>query len=829
MSGGTDPSGGGPGSNKVREMGVDIETEVGLVESSRWPVADKVSHWREYAPTRAFASAPDARRQRRPTDVLLLLFTFTLFFIMTATAEHKGILEQALVQTLDALPDVLMPLWKAFHDILLIWAAWIVLLALFRRHWGLVRDIVLGVVLTVIGAAIAGRIAEGSWPDLVGGLFQTGRTIDYPSLGLAANVAIASIASPHLARPFRYVGRWLVVLGGIASVALMLALPGQTLGALALGWTAAAVVHLIFGSPGGIPSLDRIRDGLKGLGVEAEPLGVEPRNGVAWVDAQTPDGRMLDVKVYGRDAWDGQLLVAVWRFIWYRDTGPTLSLSRLQQVEHEAFITLLAERRGAPVPRVLSAGIDLAGDALLVTERFGEPLSAVATPITDAQLASAWAAMRRLHDAGISHGGITLDRIRVEGDEVRLSDFAAAEVAPADAEFPVDRAQLLVATALRAGTERAVAAAHAALGHDRLVELTSYVQPAALPVPLRRDADAAGLDVDDVRKAVAEAAETPPQDLQQLRRLTWGKVFLAALLAIASYILISSIVDIGLDVILQSMRDASFPLLVLAFLIGLTPRFANAVALSAASPIHVPLGRLSALQLAIAFVNVAMPSTAARVAVNVRFFQRQGVQATEAMTIGVADSFVGFLGQISLILVILGLDLGSIDINLTDKLGTQTVTRLLILLAIAIVVAVLVVVLVERLRTIVVSTWHRVIQLLGPLLRSPRRILTLFFANVAGELLFSLCMYTTLHAFGQPVSFVDMVLINELVALFAGLMPVPGGVGVTEAALTAGFVAIGVPEEIAFAAAITQRVVTYYTQPIVGWFAFRWLQRQRFL
>jgi uncharacterized membrane protein YbhN (UPF0104 family) len=42
-------------------------------------------------------------------------------------------------------------------------------------------------------------------------------------------------------------------------------------------------------------------------------------------------------------------------------------------------------------------------------------------------------------------------------------------------------------------------------------------------------------------------------------------------------------------------------------------------------------------------------------------------------------------------------------------------------------------------------------------------------------------------------------------------------------------VAIGVDESTALAAAITYRVLTYYTPPIIGFGAFRWLQRQQFL
>jgi uncharacterized protein (TIRG00374 family) len=114
-------------------------------------------------------------------------------------------------------------------------------------------------------------------------------------------------------------------------------------------------------------------------------------------------------------------------------------------------------------------------------------------------------------------------------------------------------------------------------------------------------------------------------------------------------------------------------------------------------------------------------------------------------------------------------------------------------------------------------------------LRSPARVAQLLGANLLAELLFASTIAIVLRAFGQDVGFADVVLINELVALFAGLMPVPGGIGVTEAALTAGFVAAGVPEEQALAAALTYRLVTYYTPPVLGFGAMRWLQRNRYL
>ena len=60
-------------------------------------------------------------------------------------------------------------------------------------------------------------------------------------------------------------------------------------------------------------------------------------------------------------------------------------------------------------------------------------------------------------------------------------------------------------------------------------------------------------------------------------------------------------------------------------------------------------------------------------------------------------------------------------------------------------------------------------------------------------------------------------------------MPVPGGVGVTEAALTAGYTAIGVDSSTAMAAALCYRLVTFYIPPLFGYFAMGSLRRQHLL
>jgi uncharacterized membrane protein YbhN (UPF0104 family) len=53
--------------------------------------------------------------------------------------------------------------------------------------------------------------------------------------------------------------------------------------------------------------------------------------------------------------------------------------------------------------------------------------------------------------------------------------------------------------------------------------------------------------------------------------------------------------------------------------------------------------------------------------------------------------------------------------------------------------------------------------------------------------------------------------------------------GVAEGMLTAGLIAVGVPDSTAFTIAITHRLHTYYLPPIWGWVAFRSLVRNDYL
>jgi uncharacterized membrane protein YbhN (UPF0104 family) len=735
---------------------------------------------------------------------------------------------EALVE---ASPGLFNWFWEIAYGSLLLWPLVLLGASLIARdRLALARDLVLALLM----AAVAVAIIIGDVGDLAAGLARSSAPAIYPAARLAIAIAVISTASPHLGRPVSRLGRWVIAMGSLAAIALGIALPVGVLAGIVIGVASAATVHLIFGSPGGRPSLSQVAASLADLGIDAEGLdfaALQPR-GVALVRARDHEGRMLVVKVYGRDARDGQFLAAAWASLWYREAG-RFTLGRWQQVEHEAFVSLFAERNGVQVPEVRAAGTSVLGDALLVLALSGRRLDEVpAADVTDEVLSSAWEALVRLHGIGVAHGRLDGDRILLQDDgSVMIADLGTASLAAAPAEILADRAQLLVTTSLIVGQDRAVTAALSGLGSDGLSSVFPFLQPAVLTSSAKRTLKRQQGTLDGVRDRAAEVTGTQPPKLEQLRRFTRGTLLQIAVLLAATYFLVTGIAGIGIDQIVQELREADQAWIWMGLIIGVASQAGQAFSTMGASIRRVTFLPAFMLQLAIQFMALAVPSSAARIAMNVRFFQLSGTTVAGALAVGGIDSISGFLVQATIILLVLT-GVVTLDLQLDlggDQGGTSGVMHaLVIVLVVLAILALIGAVAVPRYRRMIGA---KLAEARGQLrvLRSPSHLTMLFGGNLAAQLLLAAALGVCTRAFGYRLGLADLLVINTIVSLFAGIMPVPGGIGVTEAALTMGLTTAGVPESAAFASAVTFRLVTFYLPPIWGAVALRWLKREGYL
>ncbi|MBK9179453.1 MAG: flippase-like domain-containing protein [Acidimicrobiales bacterium] len=334
-------------------------------------------------------------------------------------------------------------------------------------------------------------------------------------------------------------------------------------------------------------------------------------------------------------------------------------------------------------------------------------------------------------------------------------------------------------------------------------------------------------DVDPVPERMGRAAT----GLQRLERVSWRSVLQVVLLVLAVSVLVNKIAGLDLDEVADELRDASWSLVGLAFVVAQAPRLTQTLSTLGAAPRPLPARPVYLLQLAQGYVGLAVPTSAARVAMNIRFFQKQGFSSGAALAIGGLDGFAGFLVEAGLLAGLIALTPQTLHFDVDAPSLPQWRTILAILIALAAVVAVVSILLPGRRREMVAWAKDLLADGRGALreLGSPRRLLLLLGGNLASIVLFSSALGLFAAALGTTVSFSDLVVIVVSVSLLAGLLPVPGGIGVVETGLTLGLVAAGMPEGPAFAAVILYRMSTFYVPPLWGYAAFRWLEGNRFL
>jgi uncharacterized membrane protein YbhN (UPF0104 family) len=792
-----------------------------------------------------FSSAADAPRARRPSDVVLAGLMALVTLVLAIDSRHPQAINGLLTSLIKLMPGLFGWFWEVTYDFLPVWALVLLVLALFARsRKALFRDQVCALVLAFAAALGAGLLGGTSLADLWSSLLNSNPSGVFPDTRIALSVAVITTTSPHLGRPARRIGRYSIALGAVAAAALEIAQPVGAIAALALGAGSAALIHLVFGSAGGRLPLHQVAAELADLGLEVsnmEHAAFEPR-GVAVATATIARGAegfesvggadLLLIKMYGRDAWEGSFIASLWTSLWYRSATPTTRVGRLQQVEHEAFITLLAERAGVPVQPVVKAGLAWGRDALLVRRNDGRDLLSLSpAEVTAELLAGWWKALAQLHAADLAM--IELNRrslfVGLDG-KPGLTDLDAGTTAPDEVQRLRDQTQLLVSTALTVGREPAIAAALAALGSDGAAALLPYLQVPVLEPENRRAVKAADWDLSDLRDGVSEATGVTQPKLQQLHRVTWTSVVMLVVLVFVAYAVISAVQGVGLDTLVSEFQSAQWSWVIAALLLSPVIQVGLAFATMGASVRDVRFGPVLALQYAIQFLGFAVPSTAAKVALEIRFFQLIGTNAAGAVAVGVIDSLAGFVVQIFIILITMVSGLVTLDLNVnpTGALHSINWATVGIVVGLLLLAGVIVVLRLPRLRGYLVARAADSRAALG-VLRSPRHLAMLFLGAAEAQIVAAVVLGFSVRAFGHSATFAELILINTLVSLFAGLVPIPGNIGVAEAALTAGLVAVGIPDPAALSAALVYRMVTYYLPPIWGGLCMRGLRKRGFI
>jgi len=878
----TPPSGDGTGGDGAGGSWADGTGAGGAGISDHRTWKQVLGSWRAIL----FAPIGDGRTRRRGSDAFRLGTAVLGVFLCWILTRANSNAEHEIANALSSPPQGVKWLvstvwWVASIGVIVLMAA----LAVANRRWTAIRDIgVSGLgawLLCVISSAVLGP--TGGRPA---GSSLSHYDLSFPVARVAATVAVATAALPYLSRMVQRIIEIAVVLLALAAVVTGSGVPVAVLGSLAIGWGVTALVHLVFGSPLGLPSSSEVAQLLVDLDIPADAVTPALRQewGVGRFTGRI-DGSAIDVSVYGRDASDAQLLAKTVRFLFYRSSGPTLAFTRRQQVEHEAYLTLMAERSGARAPAVLAAGpAGPANDAVLVTrpppgarlsafapfvppplpppvqpaadgsepgddpveeapvdhaepeepEEAEEPVEPPGPAITDSAADDVFDQLMILHRAGMAHGSLSAETIVVDdGAEAGFVDFRASVTVATEDDLCRDVAATLAAVSVVVGPERAVASAVRSVPSDLLVDALPFLQRAALdPAASKALRGKKGM-LHELRDQGAVAAGVEVPKLIEPRRVSWVTLLLVVGTLIGGWALIGVLVNVGKS--WSTITGARWGWVVATFVLAQAAYPAIAATTVGSVTSTLPYGRTVALEVADTFVALAGGSMAT-LATRVRFFQQEGLSPTLAVSSGVLVSTASWIVKGALFLIALPLAIGSMHFTSPSNSSGGGDGKLVWLMVIVVVVAGVALGLLlavprwrrmaaEKLRPKASEVWSH----LKVLASRPRNLVEIFGGSALAQIFVALALGAALHAFGDHLGLATLLVVLTLASMLGGISPVPGGMGVVEAGMILGLTAAGISETDAVAATFVQRLFTAYLPPIWGWFVLVWLRRKEYL
>lgn len=769
---------------------------------------------------------------RHPTDLLRIAVAGGVVMACVVAARAHGVneVEVAIFDQLQRLPG-----WSTgFWHVLTWFGFWpgIVAGAGLALYLGRVRMAVVvacsGVLAwglaRVLHLLIAPRVATHAL--LAGALRVPGADgFPFPSSHTAVIAALAAAAAPYVTRGERY-GSWLLVVGvGVADLFLGTHLPLDVFAGAVLGWGAAVVGHAVLGAPGRRSAEPSVQVACRQVGLVPERVEREGRQPLRpqLYEVTSADGQRLQLKVVRRlnrlagPAYKLRRLLASVEV----EHEPALSTPR-HEVEHEAYITLLAERAGVGTLPVVLAGEIEHGPPFLIRRRIdGRPLATMAAgDVDDALLDEIWRNVVALGEARIAHHDLRADNFLVDGDGgVRITDFTFSRVGSQNGHKCQDVAEALVSLASVVGPARAVGSALRGVPRETLRDALPHLQSLALHSRFRKQLrDRAALA--ELRESLAQRLGCPVPTFRSPVRPATVAILAAGGLAV--YLLLpefSSIAEVR-----SVIGRANLLWLVIAALCGELAVVANSWTILGSARDPLPVGRTVGVQVAAAFTGRTTIAAVGYYAILMAFLERLGVRRTDA--VGVLILNRAATTAVTVVATIAGL----LVVGNAVPIGHISIPWWAIAAVAGLVVAAVAFLASpfgrRRVWSRVMTTIRQLMAAMGPTLRIPLRSVQLIGGEVAFLAFTAAGIVATLYAIGASFSVIQVVAVYIVASNLGQLLPTPGGLGAVEGALVAGLTAIGIPPSTAIAAALVSRVLSFWLPVLPGIVAFRLLQHR---
>jgi len=767
------------------------------------------------------AAKPDGTdRVRRPADLLLAIFSLLIVAVVLGSIRAlplgSGEVADDVSTWVRHIPRWLSSSAEVVAGVTCFVLAIVALVVLARSQW---RDARNAVAAGLAGAAAA-IIASAVWRAEQGVVEHAVLHGSNPSMFVVDTAFVAFVVGTDLARRSRWSRWWwrsgaALLLGGLAVGTLTpYALVIVFFGGLLVGWT----VRWLLGAASVLPGTAELVRWLTGQHVPVGELSETEPGGRARLEGTLTDGTRIRVHLSGRDTRGAGLARRLWALARLRSAvAGHVALSSRAQVQQLALACYLAEEATVSAPTVVLLK-EMPGEtlALVTTIPGGEQQAGVASL---AGATSLFSALRRLHDKGVADHDLRPYTVFTSGDSAGFRSLDAAEPGASELARRLDLAQALTTVARACGTDGAVTALRAGYGPVDEGAVAAVLQPIALaPWGWRAMRDATGC-LNEVRHELL--GDGSVVTTARLQRFRWRTVLSAVALTVAAYLLVGELS--GVD-ILGTLDRANPGWLAIAVLASAVTYVAAAGNLAAFVPKRLSIWRGFCVQLATAFVGVALPPTVGHVAVNSRYLSREQVDESTIAAAVTLSQVVNVVTTV-LLLIVFGVLTGSGFSRFKIAPGGDVLIGLAVIVA-----AVIVVLAVPQTRAKVIgavwphlrAVWPRLLDAIS----QPLRLAVAAGANLLLTTAYLVALIAALLAVGAHPPILATAVVYLAGNAVGSAAPTPGGIGGVEAVLAAGLTAIGIPAHEAIPAVLIFRVATFWLPIPAGWVSYLVLQRR---
>lgn len=607
----------------------------------------------------------------------------------------------------------------------------------------------------------------------------------------------------------------------VSAFAAAQASPLSLVASPAIGAAVGLAVRYSVGTADERPDARRVAAVLRTRGIDVVRIerADEPGERYRNYAVTTAAGQRLAVEVFDRDLITSGAAYSVWRRVRIRSAlsaAPVLSLERV--AERRAVLAYAAMAAGVRVPRFV-AGVPCGPDAVvLVYEDVGA--RRLEDP-TDDQLGQLWGCVGQLHRAGITHRGLSAERVLVDGTgQVVLPILTAGTLFASPLRISLDRAQVLMTTAQLVGAERAVRVARAELTQAELAATLPLLQPVALSRETRAALKKDGDLLESVRDQIHDQTEQDLPEPIRVERVRPRTVLSIVALLIAGYLIVGQLGSVDLATVFSTARWGWVPLVLVA---SAGTYFAAALSLTGFVTERLRYAWTVLVQVASSFVGFVTPPSVGGLALNIRYLRAAKLSAAGAATsVGTSQVINAVMHAVLLVVF-------------AAATGTSTHDSLPIPGWAFIAVGAIAVVALLALAVPGPRKWT-LARVLPPLQEAAPRLLSLASSPVkltealSGTLLLNACyiaaLWFSVLAFAGGVSVAGVAVVYLAGAAVASAAPTPGGLGAVEVALSTGLTAAGMSGTAAISAVLLFRLSTFWLPVPAGWLALQYLQRR---